>query len=115
MRPGSWLALLVAVGCGGSGGGAPASADFQITAAGVTPVTVTIASSGHVSFVNKDAAAHQITSSCGALQSPSLATNATFTSAPIAGPATCTFSDALNPANSAFNGTVNVSAPAPGY
>ena len=115
MRPAYVLALVMALGCGGSGGGAPPTADFQITAAGVTPVTVTIASSGHVSFVNKDTAAHQVTSSCAALQSPSLAANATFTSAPIAGPATCTFSDALNAGNSAFNGTVTVAAPAPGY
>lgn len=114
MRSALVLALLAA--CGGSGGGPPSTGSFQLGATGVSPISVSIASGGHVTFVNKDAAAHQITSSCAALQSASLAPNATFTSAAITGPANCAFSDALNPGNAGFDGTVSVAAPpAPGY
>jgi plastocyanin len=114
MRLSAVAALLVAA-CGGSNPAPPQTASFQLTSAGVTPVTFTIASGGTVTFVNKDSAPHQITSQCAELKSPSLAANASFSSAAIAGPATCSFSDALNPSNSAFDGTVVVDAPAPGY
>ena len=112
MRP-ALVGLILAAACGGSGGGAPQGAQFQLVASGVTPITATIGSGGQVTFSNKDAAPHQITSSCAELHSPSLAMNQTF-SATLAGPKTCPFSDALNPSNSAFSGTITVDAPAPG-
>ena len=113
MRP-ALIAFLVAAACGGSSG-SPSSATFQLNSSGVTPVTVDIASGGSVSFTNKDAAAHQIASSdCPELNSSSLANGDSF-SAFIGGPKTCHFNDSLNASNAAFNGTVNVAAPAPGY
>lgn len=105
--------MLLTLACGGE---TPASqgAGFDLTASGVTPVTATIPSGGQVTFTNKDGAPHQIASDCAELASGSLAANATF-SARLSGPRTCTFSDALNPSNAAFNGSITVSAPAPGY
>lgn len=127
-----WVPLAaagLAVGCGGGGGGGGgggsgsctpgASASISITAGGVTPKAVCVLPSGTVTVTNSDAVAHDIESggSCTELNLGSIAAGAQRT---VTLPTTevCSFHDAGNPSNAAFQGTVAVtSAPAsgPGY
>jgi|SRR5712671_4065175 len=109
MRVAVAFSLLV-LACGGSSS-PQGPVQLQITAAGINPRTITIPSGVQVSFVNKDTASHQITSSCPELSTPmALATDQSFTSAPLTGPKTCNFNDTVNPGTT-FAGTVTVLQP----
>lgn len=106
-----FLALLAA--CGGSSSGS-SSADVNLSAAGVSPSQLAIASGGQVRFVNNDSVDHTMTSTdCSELTSPRLAHGQTFTKA-LLGPKTCSYSDGLNPTVNSFKGTVSVAAPGAG-
>lgn len=128
-RASGLLALAVAFlgACGGSdspGSGTgrctpTAAATVTLTSAGVTPKAVCVLPGGTVTFVNNDAVAHDIQSDGGCPEvsvgsiAPTTNKVATFPAAQ-----TCTFHDAVNPAATAFQGTVAVSsAPTegPGY
>ncbi len=101
---------LVILACGGSSS-PQGPVQLQITAAGINPRTITIPSGVQVSFVNKDTASHQITSNdCAELSSQALATDQSFTSAPLTGPKTCNFNDTVNQGAS-FAGTITVLQP----
>ncbi|HEY4884221.1 MAG TPA: hypothetical protein VII08_11370 [Myxococcales bacterium] len=109
MRVAVAFSLLV-LACGGSSSPPQGPVQLQITAAGINPRTITIPSGAQVSFVNKDTASHQITSSCPELSTPmALATDGSFT-ATLTGPQTCNFNDTVNP-GAAFAGTVTVLQP----
>lgn len=115
MRPAPLLLLLALapLACGGED--APATALVQLSAAGVSPASITVASSAPLRFVNKDSADHQLASAdCSELASPRLPAGGTFTATLGAGPKTCTYKDSLAPAASAFQGTVTVQAPGSG-
>jgi len=107
MRVAVAFSLLV-LACGGSSS-PQGPVQLQITAAGIAPNTITIPSGVQVSFVNKDTASHQITSSCPELSSPALATDQSFT-VTLTGPKTCNFNDTVNQGAS-FAGTVTVLQP----
>jgi plastocyanin len=109
MRVAVAFSLLV-LACGGSSS-PQGPVQLQITAAGINPRTITIPSGVQVSFVNKDTASHQITSSnCAELSSQALATGESFTSAPLTGPKMCNFNDTVNQGAS-FAGTVTILQP----
>jgi len=108
MRVAVTFSLLV-LACGGSSS-PQGPVQLQITAAGITPSPITIPSGAQVSFVNKDTASHQITSSCSELSTPTaLATDQSFT-ATLIGPKTCNFNDTVNQ-GATFAGTVTVLQP----
>lgn len=71
------------------------------TAGGVDRHTVTVAGGDCLSFTNSDTAAHQPASigapACAELNGPVLTHLGTFTTAPLSGPKTCHWQDALNP------------------
>jgi len=102
---------LLLLACGGSSS-PQGPVQLQITAAGIAPTPITIPSGAQVSFVNKDTASHQITSSsCPELGSPVLATNGTFTATLTgqpSGPKTCNYNDSVN---AALAGTITVLQP----
>ena len=117
MRRALLLLALAPLACGGKDTSSPV---VELRATGVSPTTIPVASKGTLRFVNKDTADHQITSAdCSELATPQLAANAESTVTLGVGPKTCTYSDALNPANTAFQGKVTVLAPGvgpdPGY
>ena len=107
MRVAVAFSLLI-LACGGSSS-PQGPVQLQITAAGITPSPITIPSGAQVSFVNKDTASHQITSSsCPELSSPApLITNQSFT-VTLTGPKTCNYS--VN-SGATFAGTVTILAP----
>jgi plastocyanin len=108
MRVAVAFSLLV-LACGGSSS-PQGPVQLQITAAGINPRTITIPSGVQVSFVNKDAASHQITSSdCAELSSPMLTMDQSFT-VTLTGPKTCNFNDSVNQ-GATFAGTVTVLQP----
>jgi len=121
------VALVALASCGGDGGGGgetgtcnPSStAAITISASGVSPTAVCVLPGGTVTFTNSDSAQHDIEpiGNCPALAlgqlAPSESKTATFSSAQI-----CTFEDADNAGNAAFQGTVAVSqttTTGPGY
>lgn len=111
MRIGLPLVLLALAACGSP---APSSDQIVLTAAGASPSSLTVANGGQVHFLNKDSADHQIASSnCAELASPRLSSGQDFL-ATLSGPKSCSFSDALNPAVTSFQGTITVNGPAGG-
>lgn len=129
MKTGNRLALIAAAAllgaCGGGGdgmgGGATcpltATAAIDLTSSGASPHTVCVLVGGSVTFTNQDSVQHDIESGTGCPQlnlgvlAPTATATATFPSATV-----CPFHDALNPTNTAFQGTVAAAAPgAPGY
>ena len=112
------IAITAFVACGGSGGGGTPSGPFDVnlTAAGVSPNSFTALSEASLRFTNHDTVSHQITSSnCGELSTPAIAAGANATAKLGPGPKSCNFSDGLNPAAVAFQGSVTVLAPGNGY
>ena len=114
-----WLVGAAAVGtaaCGQSSGGMGAcnpasSASFTIAAAGINPMAVCVLPGGSVTFVNGDTVAHDVESTgnpCPVLNLGAIPAGqnkvAVFPTVE-----TCTFHDASNPSNAAFQGTVAVS------
>jgi len=93
-------------------GGSPSSsgpAMVSLRAGGVTPSTISVMAGARLEFTNEDTVNHQVVSNdCSELSSPVLAAGASFTATMGAGPKTCTFSDALMPGKTAFQGTVTV-------
>jgi plastocyanin len=109
MRVAVAFSLLV-LACGGSSS-PQGPVQLQITAAGIAPNAITIPTGAQVRFVNKDTVSHRITSSnCPELSTQALATDETFTSAPLTGPKTCNYNDTVNPGTS-FAGTVTILQP----
>ena len=101
--------------CGGSDSGSKAPAKITLSASGASPNNVNIPNGGKVTFVNSDAADHQITSSaCTEFASPKLSNGGSFTTPALAGARSCGFSDSLNPSATTFAGTVTVAAPGTG-
>lgn len=115
MRPALLLLAfaLAPLACGGEE--TPATPLVQLSSAGVSPSSITVASSAALRFVNKDSADHQLASTdCSELASPKLSAGGSFTATLGAGPKTCTYKDSLAPSASAFQGTVTVQAPGSG-
>ncbi len=119
------IAVLAACGGGSSstqGGGSctpGTSASVTISSAGVAPKAVCVQPGGTVTFHNNDTAAHQIqsTGTCTELNLPSIAAGQSDT-AMFSTTGTCTYQDATQAGNAAFQGTVAVSAApttGPGY
>ena len=120
----SRVALVVAaalVGCGGMhDGGAPPSAAFVISAAGLSPQSVEVMSDACLVFQNTDAVAHQVQADdafmCSELnEAQALAPGATWTACVSMGPKTCSFHDASPSAAAGtpaagFAGTIRVDA-----
>jgi hypothetical protein len=129
MRIGSSFALSAVVAlcaCGGSSGGGGgstcnpgATAAFTVSGTGISPTAVCVLPSGTVSFNNTSATARTFASGdCPELNNLAVAASATTPVLFGATQKTCTFHDAANASNAAFQGTVAVtSAPAqgPGY
>ena len=115
MRRAILLFPLALAACGGSSSSfVPAMVSLQ--AAGVNPSTVRVTAETQVQFINADTIDHQVASSnCSELDSPTLAAGASFTATMGPGPKTCAFADGLQPGASAFQGTVIVDQPSPGY
>ena len=114
MRKAILLFPLALAACGGSGSFVPAMVSLQ--AAGVNPSSVRVTAETQVQFINADTIDHQLVSSnCSELDSPALVAGATFTATMGTGPKTCAFADGLQPGATAFQGTVIVDQPAPGY
>ncbi len=77
-------------------------------AGGVDRHTVTVAGGDCLSFTNNDTATHRPASigtpACVELDGPVLAHLGTFTTAPLSGPKTCHWQDALNPPSTGGGG-----------
>jgi plastocyanin len=111
------IATLGLAACGGGGGGGGASctpgttAAFAINAMGISPKNVCVQPSGMVTFTNNDAATHDIvfdTAGCptvGSIAPAGGQVTATFPTQE-----NCSFHDANNATNTAFQGTVAVTA-----
>jgi plastocyanin len=107
-------------GVGGSGSCTPGqTASIDIQPGGVKPSAVCVLPGGSVTFKNSDTATHDIESgsTCTPLDlgviPPSESRTATLPTV-----AVCSFHDALNASNGAFDGTVAVTQPpatGPGY
>ena len=100
--------VLLAVGCSESSDKVPSGGTVRITSSGLSKPNVKVALSGSVRFVNEDAADHQISSACVELDSPVLGTGTSFTAQMSAVEQTCTYQDALNPAETKWHGSVQV-------
>ena len=113
----SFAVTLFLLACGGSSNNNSGPAQIELKASGASPASVSIASSAQVQFLNHDTVDHQIASSnCSELASPRLTPNASFTATAGVGPKSCTWSDALNPTATAFQGSLSVAAPTgPGH
>jgi hypothetical protein len=77
------------------------------TAAGADLHSVDAAGGDCLAFTNSDTAQHQPAgrvAACSALNGPALGTGATFTTAPLSGPLSCPWEDALNPPTSGGGG-----------
>lgn len=125
---GSVAGAMLVSACGGSGGSSPTSpssadgptsngpiaATITITAAGVSPKTVTIASGSRVNFVNNDARAHDMASDphpvhtdcppinlVGSLAAGSSRATGDFTTV-----RTCGFHDHEDPNNTSLQGSI---------
>jgi plastocyanin len=116
----SCLAALGLTACGGStaAGGTTGgtctpgtTATFNINSTGVSPKAVCVLPAGNVRFNNNDTVAHVIEASgaCAELNLGSIAAGS-FATASFPIEATCGFRDAGSPANTAFQGTVAVTA-----
>jgi hypothetical protein len=113
MRKAILLFPFALAACGGSSF-VPAMVLLQ--PAGVNPSMVMVTAETQVQFINADTIDHQLVSSnCSELDSPTLAAGTTFTATMGTGPKTCAFADGLQPGATAFQGTVIVDQPAPGY
>jgi len=108
MRFAILLGSLAIVACGGSSS-STTEAPINLTASGLSSPTVTIPSGGRIHFFNKDTVAHQITSSCTALITPTLNPGGDSLCPQMTGPQSCSFSDAVT-ASALFNGSVIVTA-----
>lgn len=100
--------ICAAAGCSDSSSAVPTSGTVRITASGLSRPSVKVALSGAVHFINEDTAPHQIDSACVELDSPVLGTGTDFTAHMAAVEQTCTYQDALNPAETKWHGTVKV-------
>lgn len=100
--------ICAAAGCSQSGDSIPSSGTVRITSSGLSKPSVKVALSGSVHFINEDTAPHQIDSACVELDSPVLGTGTSFTAHMAAVEQTCTYLDALNPAETKWHGTVKV-------
>ncbi|MGC4000477.1 MAG: hypothetical protein QM767_24735 [Anaeromyxobacter sp.] len=110
-------ALLVATACGGGGGGGGGGSQtcnpgtrttFTIDSTGVSPKAACVKPGGTVHFENEDSVAHGIASDdCAVLDVANLDS---MTSTEVSPPsvAVCTFHDATDPTNTAFQGTLAV-------
>ena len=110
------VASAMVAACGGSGGGGDScspgpTASLSITATGLSPTNVCIQPGGVVTFTNSDtAAAHDIefdTAGCPTVGNipPGGQVTATFMTEE-----NCSFHDARNATNAAFQGTVAVTS-----
>jgi len=128
------LVLSIAVGaagCGGSntspsggvtvivrdGGTGPSAATITITAAGVSPKSVTVSAGQAVTFINNDNRSHEMASdphpqhgSCPSIEGGlgSLAAGTTKVTRAFANAGTCGFHDHLDDSNAALRGTIIV-------
>ena len=91
----------------------PTLATVTITAAGVSPKTITIAVGGRVTFINNDSAFHEPSSDphpfhtdCPQLNLPVLAPGQSADSGFFTVARTCTYHDHLQSGNAAFQGSV---------
>jgi plastocyanin len=88
----------------------------SLQAAGPNPSTISVMAGTQLQFINADATDHQVVSGdCSELDSPTLAAGADFAATMGSGPKTCTFSCKLQPGATAFQGTVIVDQPFPGF
>jgi plastocyanin len=102
-------------GGGGGGGTGVSAATITITASGVSPSSVTIASGNRVTFVNNDTVVHEMASDphpihtdCPGLNIGQLGPGATRDSANLTTRRTCGFHDHINPDNASLKGSVTV-------
>jgi plastocyanin len=119
------IAMLVAgaAGCGddsptspSGGDSGPIGATVTITAAGVSPNSVTVAPGSRVTFVNNDSRPHEPASdphpthgSCPPIdQIGSIAAGQSRTTGNLNTPGTCTYHDHLNDTNASLRGTIRV-------
>jgi len=125
-----WSAALVA-GCGGSsnapsggvtvivrdGGTGTSAATITITAAGVSPKSVTVAAGQAVTFINNDNRSHEIASdphpqhgSCPSLEAGlgTLSAGQSKVTHALGNAGTCGFHDHLDDSNNALRGTIVV-------
>jgi plastocyanin len=128
---GSLAALAVLAACGGSpsspsggvtvivrdGGTGASGATVTITAAGVSPATVTVAVGQAVTFVNNDNRSHEIGSNphpnhgtCPSIETgvSLLAVGQTKVTRAFANAGTCQYHDHLDDSNTRFQGTIVV-------
>ena len=84
------------------------AATVRITADGLSKSTVKVKVSGRVTFVNEDAADHQIGSGCGQLNTPVLVAGTSFVTQMSATPQTCEYADVLNPSETKWQGAVKI-------
>lgn len=113
--PSSPSGVTVVVRDGGTGG--TSGATVTITAAGVSPSTVTVAVGQTVTFVNNDNRTHEMASnphpqhgSCPGIEAGlgSLAAGQTRTTRIFGNAGSCGYHDHLNDSNNSLRGTINV-------
>ena len=121
---GGLAALLAAAACGddsptspsGGGNSGPIGATITITAAGVSPNSVTVTPGSRVTFVNSDSRPHEPASdphpthgSCPSIdQIGSIAAGQSRTSGNLNTAGTCSYHDHVNDTNASLRGTIRV-------
>jgi plastocyanin len=102
-------------GGGGGGGTGVSAATITITASGVSPSSVTIASGNRVTFVNNDTVVHEMASDphpihtdCPGLNIGQLGPGQTRDTANLTTRRTCGFHDHINPDTASLKGTITV-------
>jgi hypothetical protein len=111
---GAAAALLSA--CGSSAGSSStAGTVVHLTAAGVDPSNLSVASGSSIEFVNDDDSPHEIGpdaplvgSSCAELSGPLLPLGAFFYATMVSAGATCHFHDRMNNSSTAYRGIIQV-------
>ena len=102
-------------GGGGGGGGGTVSATITITAAGVSPSSVTVAPGQRVTFVNNDTRPHDMSSDphpahtdCPAVSVGFLQAGQSGTTQNLNAVRTCGFHDHNQDANTSLQGTIRI-------
>jgi plastocyanin len=104
-------------GGGGGGGGTPsctpsAAASMTLTAGGVSPADVCVLPGGRVTFTNRDSTAHDIEFGTAGCATVGIVASGGEVTATFPTQDNCAFHDAMNPNDTAFQGTVAVTAAA---
>ena len=117
---GAVLGLLWVAACGGSSPSATTPTTITLSSTGVSPKASSVSGGSSVAVVNYDSVPHQLASNpnpqqtdCPELNSPMLAPGDVFTATIANRDEMCGFNDILNPTDSNFEGTINVTASPP--